>query len=92
LRVRSTCGFGPTAAQALGYAEVLRWADGAIARPECERLVYLATRQFARKQRTWFRKWPSVRWIAAPENAEDLARATGEVLEGFDWRRATTGS
>ena len=62
-RVRSGAGFGRSAGQALGYAEVLELADGKITRADCEARINLRTRQFARRQRTWFRQFPEIRWL-----------------------------
>ncbi len=62
--VRASTGFGHTAIQALGYAEVLEFADGSLTRAECEARINLRTRQFARRQRTWFRQFPEIRWVS----------------------------
>jgi tRNA dimethylallyltransferase len=64
-RVRAHPGFGPTAGQALGYADVLELVDHRIERAECARRIALATRQFARRQRTWFRKFTDCVWFDA---------------------------
>lgn len=64
-RVREHPGFGPTAIQALGYREVLEFVDGRSDRDECARRIALATRQFARRQRTWFRKFGETVWFDA---------------------------
>ncbi len=73
-------GFGPTAIQALGYREVLAHAAGELTRPELEETIRLRTRQFARRQRTWFRKFQDITWIAAPgEAAGELERAVDEA-------------
>ncbi len=77
-RVRETTGFGPTAAKALGYAEVLELADGRATRAETEERITLRTRQFARRQRTWFRKFAEILWID-PESAN----ASGVVKDAF---------
>ncbi|MGD0556187.1 MAG: tRNA (adenosine(37)-N6)-dimethylallyltransferase MiaA [Streptosporangiaceae bacterium] len=58
---------GMTASRALGYAQVLRslageWTDE-FAREETIR----ATRRFARRQESWFRRDPRVTWIDAAE-------------------------
>jgi tRNA dimethylallyltransferase len=58
---------GLTASRALGYAQVLRslageWTDE-FAREETIR----ATRRFARRQESWFRRDPRVTWIDAVE-------------------------
>lgn len=63
-RIRSTCGFGPTASQALGYAEALSLADGEIEREACIQTIAQRTRRFARRQRTWYRKFQDVRWLS----------------------------
>ena len=67
-RVRDGSGFGATAIQALGYAEALELADGAITRAELVERVTIKTRQFARKQRTWYRKFEDLFWIAPGED------------------------
>jgi len=91
-RIRATSGFSPTSVQALGYADALGLADAQIDRARAEQQIRLATRQFARRQRTWFRKFPETRWLESPSNSEDLAARASEVLEVFGWQRPTTGS
>ena len=49
--------------QTLGYREVGQFLDGAIALDEAQRLTALHTRQFAKRQRTWFRADRSIHWI-----------------------------
>jgi len=81
-RVRSDPGFGPTAIQALGYREVLAHADGDLGRAECEERVNVRTRQLARRQRTWFRRFPEIEWVpAGTRNAREQV-LTG-VLQGL---------
>jgi len=75
LRVREDPGFGPTAAQALGYREVLAWADGELERDEAEQTIALRTRQFARRQRTWYRKFDA-HWVEAGPPDDARVRAT----------------
>ena len=53
---------GPTARQALGYKEVLAHLDGDGELDPCLDEVTRRTRAFARRQRTWFRRDPRVRW------------------------------
>jgi len=77
-RVRAHPGFGPTAIQALGYREVLELADARRSRAECAERIALLTRQFARRQRTWFRYF-AVRWLdPRNEAAHAEARAVFE--------------
>jgi len=80
--LRADPGFGPTSSAALGYREVLRLADGEIDAEECEALVNLRTRQFARRQRTWFRRFPEIEWI---HPSKDPAGSADGVLKAFGW-------
>jgi tRNA dimethylallyltransferase len=75
--IRAAGGFGPTAGQALGYREVGALLDGELSREECEERIALRTRQFARRQRTWYRKFPSIRWLAGAAPADE--RIVGEL-------------
>ena len=78
LRLRAGGGFGRTAVQALGYAEVLELADGKLSRSDCEARINLRTRQFARRQRTWFRQFPEIFWVSS-----EAPRALEIALEHF---------
>ena len=67
-------GLSRTARQAIGYKELLEFLDGRI--PTLDAALELAvrrTRQFARRQRMWFRRDPRIRWLAAARNPEALA-------------------
>lgn len=81
-RVRGGPGFSATAVQALGYREALELADGTLDRAACEERVALRTRQFARRQRTWFRKFPTIRWLAADLDGEALLAG---ALDALGW-------
>jgi tRNA dimethylallyltransferase len=61
---------GRTASRALGYAQVLRFLAGEWAEDEARAQTVRATRRFARRQDSWFRKDPRVEWI--PYDANDL--------------------
>lgn len=54
---------GPTAAHATGYAQCMQYLDGQIDAPACKEAITVATRQLARKQRTWFRADPRITWL-----------------------------
>ncbi len=60
---------GPTASRALGYQQVLALGDT----PEAREQTVAATRRFVRRQRSWFRRDPRVRWLdaAAPDLLTD---------------------
>jgi tRNA dimethylallyltransferase len=71
-------GLSRTAAQALGYKELLAHLDGACSLDEAVDLAVRRTRQFARRQRAWFRRDPRIRWCAPDEAADVLF----ELLDG----------
>jgi tRNA dimethylallyltransferase len=55
---------GLTASRALGYAQVLRFLSGEWSEEHARQETVRATRRFARRQESWFRRDPRVRWIA----------------------------
>ena len=61
-RLRST-GLSRTAAQALGYKEVIAHLDGEMSLDQTVETVVLRTRQFAVRQERWFRRDPRIRWF-----------------------------
>ncbi len=42
----------------LGYQEIKQYLAGDISLDEAKELIVLHTRQFAKRQRTWFRAYP----------------------------------
>ncbi len=67
---------GRTASRALGYAQVLRFLHGEWTEAQAEDQTVRATRRFARRQESWFRRDPRVRWLdAARPVPTDLALA-----------------
>jgi tRNA dimethylallyltransferase len=68
---------GKTASRALGYAQFLKVLDGVSDVSEAAEETIVATRQFARRQLTWFRADPRIAWLdwqdpALLEKAADL--------------------
>lgn len=62
---------GPTAIQAIGYREVRALSRGECTLEDCAQAIALSTRQFARRQRTWWRKFP-VTWFEAPKHLSEM--------------------
>jgi tRNA dimethylallyltransferase len=56
---------GRTASRALGYAQVLRHLDGEWTEARAKDETVRATRRFARRQESWFRRDPRVMWLDA---------------------------
>lgn len=61
-------GLSRTARQALGYRELLDHLAGRTTLDEAVDLAVQRTRQFARRQRAWFRRDPRIVWMGAPAN------------------------
>jgi tRNA dimethylallyltransferase len=80
-------GFGPTARQALGYAELIELAEGRLEESEAELRIAQSTRRFARKQRTWLKRFALSGSIRSPDTNDraDMQRAASEVLAALGW-------
>ena len=54
---------GKTASRALGYSQFLQVIDGTSTVEDAAQETIVATRQFARRQLTWFRADPRITWL-----------------------------
>lgn len=61
--------------ETLGVREALDVANGTLTTAEAVRKTTLRTRQYARRQRTWFKKEPWWRRLAAPPDVDAALRA-----------------
>lgn len=61
--LHETDSLGRTAAQALGYKEMVDHLEGRCSIDEAVETIIVRTRQFAVRQDRWFRRDPRVRWI-----------------------------
>jgi tRNA dimethylallyltransferase len=64
-----------TARQALGYRELLAHLAGDCTLEDAVTAAVSRTRQFARRQRAWFRRDPRITWLGTPANPVDLLPA-----------------
>lgn len=74
---------GPTARGVLGYREAAAAFHGEVDEGQAIERIAQLTRQFARRQRTWLRRFAKlglVRAFDAPRTQEDLERIAPEVL------------
>ena len=73
------------ALQSIGYREALQFLDGALSMTEAVERTQAATRQYAKRQRTWFRRDPSIVWFRAfgnqPETSEAVKRHVSEAIK-----------
>jgi len=58
---------GRTAQLALGYAQILKFRDGLMSETEAREDTKRATRQYARRQETWFARDERIQWISPAE-------------------------
>jgi tRNA dimethylallyltransferase len=58
-----------TALQTVGYSEMFDYLDGKIPLEEAVRLIQRNTRHYAKRQLSWWRRDPAIRWIDATEAA-----------------------
>jgi tRNA dimethylallyltransferase len=63
---------GRTASRALGYQQMLRHLDGELTLDQARDETVKATRRFARRQESWFRRDPRIRWLDASQPPESL--------------------
>jgi tRNA dimethylallyltransferase len=83
---------GKTASRALGYAQVLRFLAGEWSPEETVAQTVKATRRFARRQESWFRRDPRITWLRADEadaDRADLAARAMATIRSCGLPRAT---
>ncbi len=69
-----------TAAQAIGYKEFIDYFEGKATLDEVSELIKQATRRYAKRQITWFKRNPSVNWIKSEENFEVIVNNAKMLL------------
>jgi len=73
---------GRTASRALGYQQVLAALAGECTESEARTETVRATKRFARRQDSWFRRDPRVRWLSgAEEQREELPHRALALVE-----------
>jgi tRNA dimethylallyltransferase len=72
-------GLSRTARQALGYREILAHVEEGIPLERCLQGAVVRTRQFARRQASWFRRDPRIRWASDGGEVQALVQ---EALAG----------
>lgn len=76
LRARGLAA-SPTAGRAIGYAQALAQLSGDLTRDEAIAQTQALTRRYARRQVSWFRRYPGIRWTGPDADAAALADAPG---------------
>jgi tRNA dimethylallyltransferase len=76
---------GPTAAQAVGYKQLLGVVRGEVAPEEGRRQALWATWALAKRQRTFFRRDPRIRFLEWDDDPARRAAVSRAVLEEAGW-------
>lgn len=83
-------GYGPqhTAMQALGYKEIIDYLDGRSSLAEAVETIKRNTRRFAKRQLTWFRRDPRIKWKTVDNDSSlgEIAAEIGTEAEGQFWK------
>ena len=74
-------GYGPELRplQAIGYREVAYLLEGRISEAEAREAIWVASRRYAKRQWTWFRAEPGLRWLDAGDPDSVLESALAEL-------------
>jgi tRNA dimethylallyltransferase len=70
-----------TAAEATGYAELIAHVRGRMGLEQAVEQIKIGTRQLARRQMKWFRRWGQVKWVAGDGAREELVEGVIGVGE-----------
>ncbi len=73
-------GYSPTlqALQTVGYKETIDFLDGIIDHTQMVSLIKISTRQYAKRQQTWFRRWKSA--IVIDTSGKNSQMISDEIL------------
>ncbi len=73
--------FGSTASAAIGYKELLPYLKGELELEICVGNLKRATRRYAKRQQTWFKRDPAVHWFNIDElSFEDIKSKAEELI------------
>jgi len=65
---------GATASRAIGYAQALGQLDGRLTRAEAIAETQALTRRYARRQVSWFKRYPGLEWVDPLSDAGAMIR------------------
>jgi tRNA dimethylallyltransferase len=68
--------------QSLGYREALAYIEGQLTLEDAVSIAQAKTRQYSKRQLTWFRKEPGVRWLPGFGGDPDVQHQAAEIFTG----------
>ncbi len=72
----------PTASQAIGYKEFYPYFAGEAELSDCVEKLKRESRRYAKRQMTWFKRNPAIRWIF-PDECTDIKETAFALVEDF---------
>jgi len=74
------------AMKAIGYQELVLYLDGQLSLAAASELIKKRTRHFAKRQMTWFKRMPYIRWYEKDDfvTEDELASAVIQDIEN-EW-------
>ena len=72
VRTLRRLGFGPglRSMKSIGYAEINQYLEGNMSLDEAAEKIKIATKKYAKRQMTWFRKNDRFHWVKPAETAK----------------------
>jgi len=71
---------GRTAQAALGYAQIIKFAQGEMTEEEAKEETKRATRQYARRQETWFSRHERITWVKKAPISELVTKIVSSTI------------
>ncbi|MBC2723752.1 MAG: tRNA (adenosine(37)-N6)-dimethylallyltransferase MiaA, partial [Desulfosporosinus sp.] len=72
--------------QSIGYRHALWFLKGVVTKPEMLRLLQRDTRHFAKRQLTWFRRDPRIRWFDIKTDLNVLVESVAQACRACQSR------
>ena len=74
-----------TAANAIGYKELIPYFEGGMTLDECIALIKQETRRYAKRQLTWFRRNERIRWIMTADFSKkyEILEKSEKAIENY---------
>ena len=73
-------GYSATAAQAIGYKELIPWLEGEAPLEDCLERIRMQSRRYAKRQLTWFRRDPRIHWFY-PDDYPDYGELYKNIVD-----------
>jgi len=67
--------------EAIGYRHIVSYLDSCNRRDETIRIIQRDTRRYAKRQLTWFRRQPGVKWFDGSGDSDDIKKLVHQFVE-----------